>query len=88
MKIGKLGKATTSISTATSDSITVRNLDLVGDLMGQLSFTEYFFLLTTGRKPTADQTFSGRNPPATETAAVARASATSVTTCSALTSTS
>ncbi len=57
MKIGKAGKATTSISTATADTITVRNRDLVNDLMGQLSFTEYFYLLTTGRRPTADQTF-------------------------------
>ncbi|WP_068115891.1 citryl-CoA lyase [Tropicimonas marinistellae] len=57
MKIGKPGKATTSISTANSDTITVRNLDLVDDVMGQLSFTEYFFLLTTGRKPTEEQTF-------------------------------
>lgn len=57
MKIGKTGKATTSISTATPDTITVRNHDLVNDLMGQMSFTEYFFLLTTGRKPTEDQTF-------------------------------
>lgn len=57
MKIGKTGKTTTSISTATPDAITVRNLDLVSDIMGQLSFTEYFFLLTTGRRPTEDQTF-------------------------------
>jgi citrate synthase len=57
MKIGKTGKATTSISTATPDAITVRNRDLVTELMGNLSFTEYFYLLTTGRLPTADQTF-------------------------------
>ncbi|SLN49390.1 citryl-CoA lyase [Roseisalinus antarcticus] len=57
MQIGKAGKATTSISTATPDSITVRGHDLVSDLMGHLSFGEYFFLLTTGRKPTEDQRF-------------------------------
>lgn len=57
MKIGKTGKATTSISTATPDAITVRNLDLVNDVMGHFSFTEYFYLLTTGRKPSEDQTF-------------------------------
>lgn len=57
MQIGKAGKATTSISTATSDTITVRGHDLVGELMGSLSFTEYFYLLTTGRKPTAEQRF-------------------------------
>ncbi|MFD0980015.1 citryl-CoA lyase [Tropicimonas aquimaris] len=57
MQIGKAGKATTSISTATPDAITVRNHDLVNELMGHVSFTEYFFLLTTGRRPTEDQTF-------------------------------
>ncbi|MBF9058315.1 citryl-CoA lyase [Rhodobacterales bacterium HKCCSP123] len=57
MQIGKTGSATTSISTATAEAITVRNHDLVHDLMGHLSFTEYFFLLTTGRKPTQDQRF-------------------------------
>jgi citrate synthase len=57
MQIGKAGKATTSISTATPDAITVRKRDLVDEIMGHLSFTEYFYLLTTGRRPTADQTF-------------------------------
>jgi len=57
MQIGKAGKATTSISTATPDAITVRNHDLVNELMGHTSFTEYFYLLTTGRRPTAEQTF-------------------------------
>ena len=57
MKIGKSGPAITSISTATSDSITVRGRDLTSDLMGRLSFTDYFFLLTTGREPTGDQRF-------------------------------
>ncbi len=57
MKIGKQGKAVTSISTADADGITVRGKDLVIDLMGHASFTEYFFLLTTGRQPTDDQRF-------------------------------
>lgn len=57
MKIGKQGKAVTSISTADADSITVRGRDLVGDLMGRMSFTDYFFLLTTGREPTAEQSY-------------------------------
>lgn len=57
MKIGKQGKAITSISTADADSITVRGHDLVNDLMGHVSFTDYFFLLTTGRQPSDDQTF-------------------------------
>ena len=57
MRIGKAGKATTSISTATPDAVTVRNRDLVGELMGSVTFTEYFYLLTTGRKPTPEQAF-------------------------------
>lgn len=57
MKIGKQGKAVTAISTADADSITVRGHDLVNDLMGHTSFTDYFFLLTTGKQPTPDQRF-------------------------------
>jgi citrate synthase len=55
MLIGKAGTATTSISTADARSITVRGQDLCSALMGHVGFTEYFFLLVTGRKPTADQ---------------------------------
>ena len=57
MKIGKSGRAITSISTADADSVTVRGSDLTSDLMGGVSFTEYFFLLTTGKAPTAEQTY-------------------------------
>ncbi|NNF25008.1 MAG: citryl-CoA lyase [Rhodobacteraceae bacterium] len=57
MQIGKAGPATTSISTATPDTITVRGRDLTSDLMGSVSFTEYFFLLTTGRAPSEDQRY-------------------------------
>lgn len=57
MQIGKAGRAVTSISTADSDSITVRGRDLTSELMGNMSFTEYFFLLTAGRLPTAEQTY-------------------------------
>jgi citrate synthase len=35
----------------------VRGRDLTGDLMGRLSFTEYFHLLLTGREPTEEQRF-------------------------------
>jgi citrate synthase len=55
--IGKAGTAVTSISTADADSITVRDRDLTSDLMGRVSFTEYFYLLVTGREPTEDQRF-------------------------------
>jgi citrate synthase len=57
MLIGKFVEAKTSICTADESSITVWGLDLCNELVGKLSFTEFFFLLTTGRRPTANQTF-------------------------------
>jgi citrate synthase len=55
--IGKRGEAVTHISRAYADRVEVRGRDLTGDLMGRLSFTEYFHLLLTGEEPTADQRF-------------------------------
>ena len=55
--IGKPGPAKTAIATADAASIEVRGRDLVRELMGRLTFTEYFFLLVTGREPTAEQRF-------------------------------
>ena len=57
MQIGKHGSATTSISTADAAGVRVRGRDLAGDLMGSATFTEFFFLLTTGRMPSAEQRF-------------------------------
>ena len=57
MLIGKRGAASTSISTAAADRITVRGRDLCAELMGETSFTDFFFLLAAGRAPTADQRF-------------------------------
>ena len=57
MQIGKSGASTTRISQAYPDRVDVRGRDLCGDLMGRLSFTEYFHLLLTGREPTDDQRF-------------------------------
>jgi citrate synthase len=57
MRIGPGGPLETSIATADAASVEVRGRDLCGDLMGRVSFTEYFFLLVTGREPTADQRF-------------------------------
>ncbi len=57
MLIGKPGAAVTSVSTADADRITVRGRDLCSDLMGRLSFTEYFYLLTTGREPDSRQRY-------------------------------
>jgi citrate synthase len=37
--------------------VEVRGRDLTGDLMGRLSFTEYFHLLLTGEEPTDEQRF-------------------------------
>ncbi|MFL5895551.1 MAG: citryl-CoA lyase [Thermoleophilaceae bacterium] len=45
------------ISQAYPDRVEVRGRDLTGDLMGRLTFTEYFHLLVTGREPTDDQRF-------------------------------
>jgi citrate synthase len=57
MQIGKAGAPVSHISQAHPDRVEVRGRDLTGDLMGRLSFTEYFHLLLTGREPTADQRF-------------------------------
>ncbi|MEA2124040.1 MAG: citrate synthase [Solirubrobacteraceae bacterium] len=43
------------ISQAYPDRVEVRGRDLTGDLMGRLSFTEYFHLLLTGEEPSAEQ---------------------------------
>ena len=55
MQIGKAQTPFTHISQAYPDRVEVRGRDLTGDLMGRLSFTEYFHLLLTGHEPTADQ---------------------------------
>ena len=49
--------AATNIGQAYRDRVEVRGRDLAGDLMGRLTFTEYFHLLLTGREPTEDQRF-------------------------------
>src|SRR5947209_15977906 len=45
------------ISQAYADRVEVRGRDLSGELMGRLSFTEYFHLLLTGREPTEEERF-------------------------------
>jgi citrate synthase len=45
-------QAVTAISQAYPDRVEVRGRDLTGDLMGRVSFTEYFHLLLTGDEPT------------------------------------
>src|SRR5215207_2837567 len=53
--IGKAGPAVSHISQAHADRVEVRGRDLTGDLMGRLTFTEYFHLLLTGDEPIAEQ---------------------------------
>jgi citrate synthase len=57
MPIGSPGSPTSSICQAYPDRVEVRGRDLCSELMGSLSFTEYFHLLLTGREPTEDQRF-------------------------------
>ena len=55
MQIGKAGDPVSSICQAFPDRVEVRGRDLCGDLMGRLSFTEFFHLLLTGEEPSAEQ---------------------------------
>src|SRR5436189_4829571 len=57
MQIGKAGDPVTSICQAFPDRVEVRGRDLTGDLMGTVTFTEYFHLLLTGREATDDERF-------------------------------
>src|SRR5687768_6703962 len=52
MRIGK-----TQISQGYADRVEVRGRDLTEELMGRLSFTEYFHLLLTGQEPTEEQRY-------------------------------
>ena len=54
--IGKSGSPVTRISQAYPDRVEVRGRDLT-ELMGRLSFTEYFHLLLTGHEPTEAQAY-------------------------------
>jgi citrate synthase len=57
MQIGRAGAPVTHIGQAYPDRVEVRGRDLTSDLMGRLTFTEYFHLLLTGSEPTEDQRF-------------------------------
>lgn len=57
MRIGRLRRARTEICWSDSDTIEVWGKNLCRDLVGKASFTEFFFLLVTGRGPTAEQAF-------------------------------
>ncbi|MDR6885547.1 MULTISPECIES: citryl-CoA lyase [Variovorax] len=53
MKIGKSTVPSTVICTSDEHTIVVRGQDLCQELIGHLSFADYFFLLLTGRRPDA-----------------------------------
>ena len=55
MQIGKGGVAESHICQAYPDRVEVRGHDLCRDLMGRMSFTDYFHLLLTGKEPTVLQ---------------------------------
>lgn len=55
MRIGKQDAAFTAIATSDAESITIRGEDLCGDLIGRIGFTDYFWLLVTGARPTEVQ---------------------------------
>lgn len=56
MKIGKETIPRSAICTSNSETIVVRGKDLAAELIGQMSFTDYFHLLVTGQPPTAAAT--------------------------------
>src|ERR671936_196330 len=51
------GRHVSRIARAYPDRVEVRGRDLAEDVMGRLSFTEYFHLLLTGEEPTEEQRF-------------------------------
>jgi citrate synthase len=55
MRIGKQDQAHTAIATSDETSITVRGFSLCDDLIGKIGFTDYFWLLVIGEKPTEPQ---------------------------------
>jgi citrate synthase len=56
VKVGRPRDKTSSISTATATSITVRERDLM-QMIGTMTFTDYFVLLLMGRPPSDDERF-------------------------------
>src|SRR6478736_2788755 len=55
MKIGRQEHRSSSISTSSADTIVVRGKDLCAELIGNVSFTDYFWFLLTGQMPNAQQ---------------------------------
>ncbi|WP_417670359.1 citryl-CoA lyase [Roseibium sp.] len=55
MRIGKQDQAFTAIATSDAESITVRGNDLCDELIGRIDFTDYFWLLVIGERPSERQ---------------------------------
>ncbi|MEO6040842.1 MAG: citryl-CoA lyase [Croceibacterium sp.] len=57
MRIGKQDAPYSAICTSDAESITVRGKDLVGELIGKIDFSSYFWFLVTGTEPDEQQSF-------------------------------
>jgi citrate synthase len=57
MQPGDRAAPISSIAQAYPDRVEVRGRDLSRELMGRLTFTDYFHLLLTGHEPTAEQRY-------------------------------
>lgn len=55
MRIGKQDQAFTAIAASDADSVTIRGHDLCGDLIGKIGFSDYFWLLVIGDRPSEPQ---------------------------------
>ena len=55
MRIGRQEGAFTAIAASNAESITIRGHDLCSELIGRIGFTDYFWLLVLGEKPTEKQ---------------------------------
>jgi citrate synthase len=53
MKIGKTTAVSSAICGSDDETIVVRGADLCRELIGKISFTNYFWLLVTGQRPSA-----------------------------------
>ncbi len=53
MKIGKATTVDSAICASDDETIIVRGEDLCRDLIGKISFADYFWLLVTGQRPSA-----------------------------------
>jgi citrate synthase len=55
LKIGRQTERNSAICASNAQTIVVRGKDLCQELLGRISFTDYFWLLLTGQQPTAAQ---------------------------------